>query len=257
MRRSSATDRIRERTSACCRSFTRSSTTSCRSRESPSSTSTAAPASSGSNAKEADGETEAQAARIDEFLGGLDIRPVRDSRIVEVLYDSTDPSFAAQAANAVAQAYIDDNMESRFSASKSATDWLSDRLAEQRRALEASEAALQAYREKNGTVSVTDSASNIVVQRLTELNAALTKAKTDRIDKEAQYNQLKAAQAAGTLDTYPAVQSSDYIQKLKVRSRGSATPAGHPVPALRRSQSRDDPDARAPSRAPKPSSRAS
>ena len=88
-------------------------------------------------------------------------------------------------------------MEFRFSESKDATDWLSERLTEQRKALEASEAALQAYRERNGAVSVADSASNIVVQRLTDLNGALTKAKTERINKEALYNQLKAAETSG------------------------------------------------------------
>src|SRR5262249_16419398 len=60
-----------------------------------------------------------------------------------------------------------------------------------------------------------DSASNIVVQRLTDMNAALTKAKTDRINKEALYNQLKAAEGSGALDTYPAVLANEYIQKLK------------------------------------------
>jgi len=33
--------------------------------------------------------------RIDEFLAGLSILPVRASRIVEVRYASTDPVFAA------------------------------------------------------------------------------------------------------------------------------------------------------------------
>ena len=102
--------------------------------------------------------------------------------------------FAADAANALAKATSQQNMEFRFSASKDAADWLADRLTEQRRALEASEAALQAYKEKNGAVSVADSASNIVVQRLTDLNGALTKAKTERINKEALYNQLKSAE---------------------------------------------------------------
>jgi polysaccharide biosynthesis transport protein len=160
-------------------------------------------------------ETAVQSGRIDEFLGGLSIVPVRNSRIVEIRYASTDPSFAADAANGVAKAYIQQNMESKFSTSKDAADWLSDRLAEQRKALEASEGALQAYKEKNGTVSVADSSSNIVVQRLTDLNAALTKAKTERINKDALYNQLKAAEASGTLDTYPAVVTNEYVQKLK------------------------------------------
>jgi capsular exopolysaccharide synthesis family protein len=160
-------------------------------------------------------ETIGQSERIDQFQGGLEIAPIRNSRLVDVLYTSTDPAFASAAANAVAQAYIQQSMEYKFSASKDAADWLSARLSEQRDAVEKSEAALQAYREKNGTVSITDAASNIVMQRLSDLNAALTKAKTERINKEALYSQLQTAQGQHSLDTVPAVLSNDYIQKLR------------------------------------------
>lgn len=164
--------------------------------------------------READ-ETEMQAAKIDGFASGVGIEPVRNSRLVDILYTSSDPVFAAQAANALAKAYIAQSMEFRFSESKDAAEWLSSQLTEQRKALEASEAALQAYREQNGAVSVADSASNIVVQRLTDLNGALTKAKTERINKEALYNQLKTAESSGKLDTFPAVLANDYVQKLR------------------------------------------
>jgi succinoglycan biosynthesis transport protein ExoP len=160
-------------------------------------------------------ETLVQSTLIDSFLGSLTINPIRNSRIVEIRYDSTDARFAAAAANALAKSYIRQNMEQRFTASKDAADWLGEHLSEQRSAVEASEAALQAFKEKNGTVSVVDSASNIVVQRLTDLNAALTKAKTERINKDALYNQLKAAETNGTLDTLPAVMVNEYVQKLK------------------------------------------
>ncbi len=81
-------------------------------------------------------ETSKQSARIDEFLGGVSVSPVRNSRIVEVRYASTDPNFAADAANAVVRAYIQQNMESKFTTSKDAADFLSEKLAEQRKALE-------------------------------------------------------------------------------------------------------------------------
>ncbi|MBS1817518.1 MAG: polysaccharide biosynthesis tyrosine autokinase [Acidobacteria bacterium] len=160
-------------------------------------------------------ETAAQSARIDEFLSGLAILPVRNSRIAEVRYASTDPVFAAAAANAVSKAYIQQNMELKFNSSKEAADWLSQQLAEQRKAVEASEAALQSFKEKNGTISIADSGSNIVVARLTDLNAALTKAKTDRINKESLYNQVKAAEGTGAIDSLTVVLSNDFIQKLR------------------------------------------
>lgn len=160
-------------------------------------------------------ENAAQASRISEFLGGLSVVPVRNTRLVEIRYVSTDPVFATQAANAVAEAYIQQTMEFRANTSKEAGDFLGGQLEEQKKAVEASERALQEFKEKHGTVSIADGSSSITVQRLTELNGALIKARTERISKEALYNQLKSMQANGTIDTFPAVLANDYIQGLK------------------------------------------
>lgn len=175
---------------------------------------TPTPAAAAAIEQKAD-ETGAQSGRIDQFLGGLSIVPVRNSRIAEIRYSSTDPVFAAQAANALAKAYIQQSLEQKFNTSKEAADWLGDQLAQQRQAVEASEAALQAFKEMNGTVSVADSASNIVVARLTDLNSALTKAKTERINKESLYNQLRSAEGTGAVDSLPVILSNDFIQKLR------------------------------------------
>lgn len=161
------------------------------------------------------GESAAQSARISEFLGGLTIAPVRNTRLVEIRYTSTDPVFAAEAANAVAAAYIEQNMELKLSVSKEATGFLAERLEEQRKAVEASERALQEFKQQNGAVAIADGANSIAVQRLTDLNAALIKAKTERITKESLYNQLQSMQKAGTIETFPAVLSNEYIQGLK------------------------------------------
>jgi capsular exopolysaccharide synthesis family protein len=148
------------------------------------------------------------------ILGSLTVAPIRNSRLVELRFSSTDPQLAADMANAHAKAYIQQNMEVRFSASKEASDWLGGQLAEQRRKVEDSEAALQRYKEAHDAVAVEDR-QNIVVQRLADLNAAATRAKTTRIEKEAQYNQLKSLQGTPAVDTFPAVVANEYIQKLK------------------------------------------
>jgi polysaccharide biosynthesis transport protein len=160
-------------------------------------------------------ETRAQSGRIDEFLGGVSVIPVRNSRIAEIRYTSTDPVFAAKAANGLAKAYIQESMEFKFNTSKEAADWLSEQLAEQRKAVEASEAALQAFRERNGTVTVADAGSDMVVARLTDLNAALTKAKTERINKESLYNQMKSVEGTAGSDSLPVIVANDFIQKLR------------------------------------------
>ena len=77
-------------------------------------------------------ETKQQAKVIDRFLNDLTIAPVRNSRLVDVRYDSPDPALSAQVANGIAKAYIEQSLEFKFLSSKEASDWLGQRLAEQR-----------------------------------------------------------------------------------------------------------------------------
>ena len=121
-------------------------------------------------------ETAVQSSIINGFLANLTVSPIRNSRLVEVAYASPYPEIAAQVANGLASAYIEQNLEFKFTASKDASDWLGLRLAEQRKAVEVSEGALQKYREQNDAVSL-EERQNIVVQKLADLNAAVTRAR--------------------------------------------------------------------------------
>src|SRR5438270_526988 len=65
------------------------------------------------------------------------------------------------------------------------------------------------------SVSLEDK-QNIVVQKLADLNAAVTRAKTERIQKEAAHNQLRGLQHdRNALDTFPAILSNTFIQQQK------------------------------------------
>ena len=52
-------------------------------------------------------ETSWQSLRIDRFLAGVALEPVGNSRLIDIRYHSADPAFAARAADATAQAYIE------------------------------------------------------------------------------------------------------------------------------------------------------
>lgn len=160
-------------------------------------------------------ETVAQSRAIDIFLAHLTVTPVRNSRLVDLKYSLPDPKLATQIVNALARNYIQQNLEYKFMASKEASDWLGDRLGEQRKEVEQAEAKLQQYREQNDAISLEDR-ENIVVQKLADLNAAVTRAKMDRLQKEAIYQQLVQSQAnPATLDTFPAILSNSFIQQQK------------------------------------------
>ncbi len=160
-------------------------------------------------------ETKAQSEAIDVLLLNLDVTPIRNSRLVDLKFRLPDAVMATTIINALAKNYIEQNLEYKFLASKEASDWLGERLAEQRKQVEAAEVKLQQYRETNDTISLKNS-ENIVVQKLTDLNAAVTQAKTERFQKEALANQLQALRGnAAALDTYPAILTNNFIQQQK------------------------------------------
>lgn len=157
-------------------------------------------------------ETREQSAVLDRFLNDLTVSPIRNSRLVDVKFASPDAALAASIANTIAKGYIEQSLESKFLSSKEASDWLGERLGEQRKLVESSELALQRYREQTDSVALEDR-QNIVVQKLADLNAAVTRAKTERIQKEAAYNQIKGPHADG--ETFPALLSNVFIQQQK------------------------------------------
>jgi succinoglycan biosynthesis transport protein ExoP len=160
-------------------------------------------------------ETAAQSHAIDKFLENLVVAPIRNSRLVDLKYRLPNSVIATNVTNALAKNYIEQNLEYKFLASQEATDWLKDRLAEQRKQVEAAEAKLQTYREQNDAIAL-DSRQDIVVQKLADLNAAVTRAKTERIEKEMQFRQIQSIQTdKAALDSFPAILSNTYIQQLK------------------------------------------
>ena len=168
-----------------------------------------------SGATAASDETAAQSRAINVFVGRLAVVPIRASRLVDLAYELPDAALATRIVNALAKNYIEQSLEYKFMASKEASDWLGQRLAEQRKQVEAAEAKLQKYREQNDAISLKDR-ENLVVQKLADLNALVTQAKTERFQKEAIYNQLQGLRAETALDTFPAILASGLIQQQKM-----------------------------------------
>ena len=160
-------------------------------------------------------ETLAQSTAISELLANLTIVPISETSVIELRYTSEAPQLAANIVNTLTDAYIEQNLGFKFRASQEAARWLDEQLGEQQKKVEASERELQAYRERAGSLSLGDGQS-IVLQRLTDLNASVTRARTERIEKEALYKQLEAVQHdPSALDSIPAVFSNGFIQGLK------------------------------------------
>ncbi len=148
------------------------------------------------------------------FRSRVTVEPVPGSRLVNLRFTAYDPALAAQAVNALAQLYIEQSLEFRFTTSTEATGWLGDRLKEQQQKAGLAEKALQQYREKEGLVNLEEK-QTLVEQKLSALNAAMLNARTERITKETVYNQMR--NLGSSLETFPLVLSNTVVQNLKTQ----------------------------------------
>jgi polysaccharide biosynthesis transport protein len=150
------------------------------------------------------------------FKDRLDIEPLKQSRLVEVSFESRDSVLAARVVNSLTANYIDQNLELRWDAAEKASEWLSQQLVGVKVKLEKSEDEMQAYARDNGLLfleSEKGTTENIVDSRLRELQAALTVAQADRIQKESLYRLVEAGDA-GAL---PTVFDNHEMQELTLR----------------------------------------
>lgn len=152
---------------------------------------------------------------LEDFLSGVDVDSSESSRVLDVQYISTDPEFAAQAANALAEVYINETVLRKFAANARATDWLNQQVSELRQRLEVSRNALEAHRRTMGFVDVKGE-SSVLGQQLGQLNIDLVRARSGRAEADARYQQIqKLLQSEGGSESAATVLDSQLIQRLR------------------------------------------
>jgi len=161
-------------------------------------------------------DPDVQQTVLREFKDRLSVDPVRRSRLVQISFESQDPKVAAQAVNALAANYIQENLESRWQAAQKASEWLSQQLVSFKAKLEKSEDDLQQYAQQNGLLFLETQkgdTENIVNERLRQLQDELTKAQAERYAKESIYRLTEA----GDYSALPGVVDNKLMQELTAR----------------------------------------
>lgn len=124
------------------------------------------------------------------------ITTIETSRLIKVDIEHPDPEVASVLATAMAEAYIQQDLNDRMQASMQAMNWLQERSIEYRAKLETGLTKLQQYRETTGSVSLEDD-QNIVIAKLKSLNHRLTEAEADRIEAEVRWAAIRRQVAQG------------------------------------------------------------
>ncbi len=137
----------------------------------------------------------------------LVVERVNRSYVLSVRFSWSNPAIAAKVAKGVAEAYLADQLNAKFEATRLAGGWAQQRMKDLQQEALKSDLAVQKFRADHGLIAA--SGRLVTEQQLSELNSQLIMARTETAAAEAKYRRLQSiidsgqpdAIVAGTLDS--------------------------------------------------------
>jgi succinoglycan biosynthesis transport protein ExoP len=150
-----------------------------------------------------------------ELLKRVDVKPSRESSVIQIEVAWPDPNAAAAIADAFAVAYQRVNLDLRVEPARQSAAWFDDRLKQLRTSLEMAQAKLNAYQREKG-FTAQDERLDLETARLAELSGQYTQAQAmaaDANSRQRQLNEFLSRGASG--ETIPDVLANPLVQNLK------------------------------------------
>ncbi len=145
------------------------------------------------------------------------VDPIKNSRLVWIRVEDRDPKRAQRICDAVAAAYISQNLDTAVNSSSDAVVWLGGQLDHLKSELDHDEDALHEFKRENDLPSTSiNEASNMLRVEMQELDTALTLTRTKKEEISARYAELSKV-SSDNPDQLPASEllSSLYLQSLR------------------------------------------
>jgi succinoglycan biosynthesis transport protein ExoP len=139
-----------------------------------------------------------QRAAIDHLKSNLQVRRIARTYVLAIDYTAPDPAKAATIANAFADAYLTDQLDSKFEAARRASGWMQARIAQLKADSIASDSAVQKFKADRGLI--TADGKLVSDQQMTELNTQLMLAHGETARAEARFNQISELLKSGQTD---------------------------------------------------------
>ena len=153
-------------------------------------------------------------ALVNELLGNETVTVIEMSSALQITYRSSDPKRAADITNAIANAYVEDQINAKLQATQKTSQWLADRLQELSTQMQAGDAAVQEYKSENN-INETQNGDSLLGQQLAQLNAQLVGARSDLAGAQAKYAQARQLQAAGKAQDLSQIFQAGMIAQLR------------------------------------------
>jgi polysaccharide biosynthesis transport protein len=156
------------------------------------------------------------------YFERISVYPLQRSRVIGVEFSASDPTMAADVANAIAEAFVDLQQDAKRESAVAATAWLEQEIERLRTRVAEAEQAVAEYRESHQLFDVERgggvAAGSLSTQQLSDLSAELIRARAARAEAEARAEQVQSLLDDGVaLESSEQVLSSQLVQRLRER----------------------------------------
>jgi exopolysaccharide transport family protein len=134
------------------------------------------------------------------------------SNVIEITFSASNAKRAAEIANAVAEAYVTDQLNAKFEANRIATSWLQDRLKALGEQALMAERAVNAFKSQNNIVAAGGKLMD--EQQVTELNSRLVAARAQTSDALARLDRFKTILRQNDANTTNASLDASFTEAL-------------------------------------------
>jgi len=150
------------------------------------------------------------------LLAGLNVRPSKQSSVIDIVYKGADPKFVALVANTFAEAYEEVNVQLKVQPAKKAAIFFGVQTNALKKSLEKAQSNLSKYQQEHGITNV-DGGLDVEQSKLNELSTQLVVAEGQLFDSKSRNS------SSISTGNSPDVASNPLVQNLKVEvSRASA-----------------------------------
>jgi len=153
---------------------------------------------------------------VDIIHKNLEIEPVResratvkDTRLIDITFRSTDPELAAFVANSIAEVFTITNQEKRSGTSRKTNDFLQERISNLQADIKSDEEKLVNLTQTAGILKTGDGEQTIVIDRLAGLNRQLLESENERKNAEANY--LAVVNSPEKVDALAEAEMARYV----------------------------------------------
>ena len=157
-------------------------------------------------------------ANEDWLTHAVSIRPIRDTRLVDIQADHSDPQAAADLANTVTKIFVASEADAREAADRARLASLRQQIDDVRHVIENSEQSL--YGSKHTNLAISGERNRQLSQAGTELGSSLLKARSDLRSIEAQLERVRQFRRSDSPDwSNPPVQTPSMDDRYRELQR--------------------------------------